>query len=200
MADQDKKATLKSNSKDDKNLPANKATSNGSSSSTQTLSEAEQLNSVRQLLFGEQVFAFEKSLQKLNTDLSREINLLSKKMETDLNDFHHEVELNLKEIINTHNNDSCDSQLKQQTIEESLTALNDTFIDYQKSEKKSQDQTETALRDEIEALRKELDEKHNVAMDKLKQAADELKDNKADKNTLASMLSNMASNLQDAKD
>jgi len=162
--------------------------------------EAQQLGDIRQLLFGQQMQEIQSSIELLGQNLTKEIDNLSIKMEKELGDFQHEVDENLKKIVENQQSDSFEHENREQSIETSIEEINKSFSDYQKSDKKNQQETEKLLRAEIEKLNKELESKHLETMDKIEQTANELKDNKADKNALASMLSNMAVNLQEQKD
>jgi len=162
--------------------------------------EAQQLGDIRQLLFGQQMQEIQSSIELLGQNLTKEIDNLSIRMEKELGNFQAEVDENLKKIVENQQSDSFEHENREQSIEASINALNENFSDYQKADKKNQQETEKLLRAEIKKLSKELESKHLDTMDKLEQTANELKDNKADKNTLATMLSNMAVNLQEQKD
>jgi DNA repair exonuclease SbcCD ATPase subunit len=178
--------------------------SQGSSESIKPSSEsltndAQQLSEIRQLLFGDQTKELKNSIDQLSQNLSNELNQLSERMEADLSDFQHEVNCSLKKIVDSQQADFNEHEDKENTIQKSILELSKNFIDYQESDKKEQLSIENALREEISKLQKELEKKHHEAIQKLEQSANELKDTKADKNTLATMLSSMATNLQEQK-
>lgn len=162
-------------------------------------SDAQQLSDIRELLFGQQTNELKNSIEQLGENLSKELQQLSARMESDLSDFQHEVDNNLKKIIDSQQGDFSEHEDREQSIEKSISDLNESFSNYQKSDKEKQTTIEKSLREEIKSLHKELEQKHNEAIRKVEKASTELKDSKADKNTLATMLSSMATNLQGQK-
>ena len=200
MAQKEPKKTTKTTQAKVKSAKSNQIAPPVSNQTPKKLTDdAQQLSDIRQLLFGDQTDELKSSIEQLGQDLSKELQKLSAKMENDLNDFQHEVENNLNNIVDSQKGDSSEHESKEQYIEDSIKELNKSFSNYQKSDKKNQLSTEKSLRDEIESLHRELEQKHKDALRKVEKASTELKDSKADKNTLATMLSSMATNLQEQK-
>ncbi len=161
--------------------------------------ETEQLREIRQLLFGQEVASLKSALEKMEKEFSAQLKSLALSTENAFNQLREDLNENLDQVKQHHSDDSSEHLSRENGLEDSIISLDDKFNNYQKLELAKQAKTSDSISREIDKLRDELHSSHQDAMAQLKSASDELKNNKADKNTLASMLAEMATNLQGAK-
>jgi len=155
-----------------------------------------QLYKIRELLFGEQLRDIETAIKSLGDKLSISLHVVNGNLQSEIKQLNHDLEHKITQLNHQQIDINNQHNSTEKLIEDSLSALSSEFHTYQQSDDEHQKSTETHLIDMVEKLSQELNKKHIEAMEKLNVSANELKNNKADRKTLADLLSTMASNLE----
>jgi hypothetical protein len=162
-------------------------------------SDAASVDKIRDLIFGSQMQDYEKKFSKLEETLNAQLSNLrndSKKWNDTLEDFiKKEIEFLTTQLQNEKNeriNSIQESMKKLADTEKSIQNLFNNFSDQTiKNEKEIRQQ----LLDQTKVLRKEIQDNHDIIIEKLENSVMELGDEKTDRRSLSNMLIEMAIKL-----
>jgi uncharacterized protein YbjQ (UPF0145 family) len=155
----------------------------------------QQLVEIRRLLFGQEISAINQMIETMQQQFDQQIQQMTQYFEKEMTEMSQEF---LKEIGKasekhqdlTHQTDELHHEFDQTvaSIQQEIDNSNNENI-------KHLEDAQQSIQTQLDHMSKQLQEKHQVALDKIAQTANELTDNKADRKTLATLLSTMANNL-----
>lgn len=156
---------------------------------------AKQLQEIRDLLFGEQLSTVQNSIETLNSSIQQQLNALQKQLETRLQQLKSDIDAQLGELGSVTEQRDSDQSSRTAAVQDDLDTVRATLKAGLKEQEESRKGLGRDLSREITQLGKEIERRHRDAMKKLDTVSKDLKANKADRKTLATLLASMANNL-----
>lgn len=153
-----------------------------------SLDATKQLSDIRDLLFGEQSRAMDQRTDHLESSLTKQIEALGGELRKSLETLRTDTFTQLNHLASHVEELNQQHQSKEQKIESELSETS-------KNLNKADLEIEAHLEAEVKKMMNELTAKYNDMMARLAETSDDLKNNKADRKTLATLLASMANNL-----
>lgn len=151
------------------------------------------LDMVRNILFGEQARASEKKYASLERFIRSSVNHLSEETRKQFDVVSQEIQVVkdlLAEETRARRSDTNSAQLQFESIDKRIEAMNQQTLS-------AQENIHGRINTEVEHLSEKMENWQEEILLQLELTAEQLQNAKADRKTLADMLSNMAKQLQD---
>jgi DNA repair exonuclease SbcCD ATPase subunit len=161
--------------------------------------EVQNIDKIRDILFGVQVRDFERRFSKLEERFNNEINDAREETARKLNELEEFIN---REISSLMEKISVEEQSRQHDVKKLTDELNDTSHDFEKKISKMGDQTaknESDIRqkilDQSKSLTDEMKKRQEEMLTKLEREANQLSEDKADRTVMAEIFTEMAMRL-----
>lgn len=162
---------------------------------TKSAESLDQLTSIRELLFGEQVDELKVIIESHNQSLGQRIHELECSVKKSNKQFEKTIQKNFDELKGIIENNRLEHISQESILDETIISVNNTLQKYQQQTESDIAGVQSELNDSSKSLYNTLENEIKMLSQKIEQSAKELRENKADRKTLASLLESMAVNL-----
>lgn len=177
--------------------PNNAVTQTSTPEADVPLKPEQQLFEIRDLLFGEQQRLIELRIQNLEKNMQRKLQEMNDVFSNALNTLRQDSHAKLEELAS-----HVEDLSKKHTENEHNLGADISDLQHHLNETRSElmqadSDLDTHLNNEANRLMNELTKKYDELMANLNNTSEELKNNKADRKTLATLLASVANNLNE---
>jgi hypothetical protein len=162
-------------------------------------SDAASVDKIRDLIFGSQMQDYEKKFSRLEETLNAQLSNLrndSKKWNDTLEDFiKKEIEFLTTQLQNEKNERINSIQESMKKLADTEKSIQNMFNNFSDQTIKNEKEIRQQLLDQTKVLRKEIQDNHDIIIEKLETSVMELGDEKTDRRSLSNMLIEMAIKL-----
>jgi len=155
----------------------------------------EQLEQIRALLFGEQLYKLEQNIQLQQDNLSERLDNLEALINKNTGDLDKKVSDLQQGLLENLEANRLEHVSQEAILEESITRLDKRLDDFQQATEQDFSETLNSLNNTAKDINQSLQKEVQELTQKLEKASMELGANKTDRKTLAALLESMASNL-----
>jgi ElaB/YqjD/DUF883 family membrane-anchored ribosome-binding protein len=155
----------------------------------------DQLVEIRRLLFGQEVSAINQMIETMQHQFDQQIQQMTQYFEKEMTDMSQEFQKELSKISEKHQDLSHQTDEFHHEFDQAVSTIQNEIDNSSSDGIKHLKEAQQSIQTQLDHMSKQLQEKHQIALDKIAQTANELTDNKADRKTLASLLATMANNL-----
>lgn len=161
------------------------------------LTPVQQLSEIRSLLFGEQLAQVHRQSGQLSQQVDERFHLQQDRFKTELATLRADINQRLDKLAQELQDLDQRHQAQEKSLVSELIALGNQLQAAHKGLEADDQQIREQLSNQSNYLMAELTTKHEEVMARLVATSDELKNNMADRKTLATLLASMAHNLED---
>ncbi|MBV1909034.1 MAG: hypothetical protein KUG78_06900 [Kangiellaceae bacterium] len=158
-----------------------------------------QLSSIRELLFGDQVAVLEKTIEQHNQTINKRLDSLEAMMKKNALDFSSQLAEAQEKIVHDLEENRLEHVSQEGILEEKLKSIENQLSEHQQQTEKEFTHSHNSLVQTAKELEQSLIEEVRRLNGKIEASSAELSTNKADRKTLASLLESMASNLTESQ-
>ncbi|WP_444995209.1 hypothetical protein [Aliikangiella sp. IMCC44359] len=162
---------------------------------TKSTEALDKLTNIRELLFGEQVDELKSVIESHNQSLSQRIHELECSVKKSNKQFEKNIQKNFDELKDIIENNRLEHISQESILDETIVSVNKTLQKFQQQTESDIAEVQSDLNDSSKSLYSTLEKEIKILSQKIDQSAQELRENKADRKTLASLLESMAVNL-----
>lgn len=160
-------------------------------------SPEQQLVEIRDLLFGEQQQAIQQRIDRLERNMQKKLQEMSDMFSTALNNLSKECSNKIEDLASHVEDLNRQHTHSEHMLASDISDLQHDLSDTRKELQQADSEIDAHLNAEANRLMSELTQKYNEMMANLKATSEELKNNKADRKTLATLLASVANNLNE---
>jgi F0F1-type ATP synthase membrane subunit b/b' len=155
-----------------------------------------QLLEIRRLLFGQEVTALNQLIETMQHQFDQQIQQMTQYFEKEMTEMSQEFQKELSKLSDKHQDLSLQTDEFHHEFDQAVSSIHTDIDSSTNDSVKHLKDAQQTIQTQLDHMSKQLQEKHQIALDKIAQTANELSDNKADRKTLASLLATMANNLE----